>query len=153
MARVRRDWARLPPGGRAAGRRRSTGIPYAADLDVFGRASLFQWVGPAATAMGADGSPEWLLAPAPRDEVAAPGRRPPPRWRRSTSGASTSPRTGSRSSGARHAEVEQFLAWAEGGPFLGGRCALLRVAVVAITAAIWMLLALFAAGVTDRRSG
>ena len=129
VARVRRDWARLPPGDAPAGIA-IDGHPFAADLDVFGRASLFQWVGPAATAVGAQRLAGWLLVPAPRDEVearqeAVGALAPLDEWREHLAAH------GVRSSGARQAEVEQFLAWAEGGAFLGGRSALLRVAVLA----------------------
>ena len=148
VARVRRDWAKLPSGDPPTGLS-VDGHPYAADLDVFGRASLFQWVGPTATSMGAQRLAGWLLAPASREEVAArqeaaAALAPLDEWREHLAAH------GVRSSGARQAEVEQFLKWAEGGPFLGGRSALLRVAVLAITAVIWVLIALFAAGVTDR---
>ena len=38
--------------------------PYALDLDIFGRASLLQWLGPSATLAGADALQHWLLHPA-----------------------------------------------------------------------------------------
>jgi MutS domain V len=147
VARIRRDWAHLPraepPPGVSI-----DGHPYAADLDLFGRASLFQWMGPAATATGARRLAEWLLTPAPSDVVrarqdAAAALAPLDEWRERLSAH------GVRSSSARHEEIERFLSWAEGEPFLGGRYGLLRIAVLALTGTIWVLVALFAAGITD----
>jgi hypothetical protein len=45
--------------------------PYAQDLDLFGRASLFRWLGPAATAAGSARLAAWLLAPAEPGEIRA----------------------------------------------------------------------------------
>ncbi|MFN8511485.1 MAG: hypothetical protein U0232_15035 [Thermomicrobiales bacterium] len=79
-ARRRRDWEALPlrSAYRAGGEH-----PYAADLDVFGRASLFHLLYPGGTALGERTLREWLLA------AAAPG------WRASGSGQSRSLRRAS----------------------------------------------------------
>src|SRR3954453_15866720 len=67
-ARVRRSWDELPPAEAPS----SIDIvhhAYAIGLDIFGRASLFQWLGPAATARGSFQLASWLLQPAPPDVV------------------------------------------------------------------------------------
>ena len=46
-------------------------------------------------------------------------------------------------------EVDRFLAWAEGPPFLGDGSRLLQPAVLVLTGSIWVLLALFAAGIVE----
>ena len=115
-----RDWAALP------GEDFGVADPdhaYAVDLDLFGRASLFQLLGTATTAPGRSTLRDWLLAPAPpaevrerqaavaelapmldlRDELAVRGR---------LEGRST-PK-----------ELEGFLEWAEGEPWLIHRPAL-----------------------------
>src|SRR5690349_22843652 len=63
-ARRRRDWEALPLRStfRAAGEH-----PYAADLDLFGRASLFHLLYPGGTALGEATLRDWLLV------AAAPG--------------------------------------------------------------------------------
>src|SRR5829696_1200078 len=63
IARIERRWDGLPSGAVPAGMA-IDGHPYAVDLDLFGRASLFQFLGPAATANGAETLAAWLLAPA-----------------------------------------------------------------------------------------
>ena len=147
IARLDRDWDRLPPADPPAGVI-VEGHPYAADLDLFGRASLFQWLGPAATAMGSRQLAGWLLAGATGDEVrarqeAVSALAPLGAWREELAAH------GIAASQARAADVERFVAWAEGPPFLGPNGRLLQIAVLLLTAAIWILLALFAAGVTD----
>ncbi len=77
-ARVGRDWGRLPAADAPPGVSLEA-HPYAADLDLFGRASLFQWLGPAATATGGNRLASWLLTPAATErDSGAPGsiRRP-----------------------------------------------------------------------------
>ena len=51
MARRARDWHGLPDADAPAGID-LTDHPYAVDLDLFGRASLFQWLGPRSTIGG-----------------------------------------------------------------------------------------------------
>ena len=68
LARRARDWPALPDA------EAPTGVdledhPYALDLDLFGRASLFQRLGPAATPRGRTTLATWLLRPSPRAEV------------------------------------------------------------------------------------
>ena len=66
LARVEDRWM----GHGAAGERfRDASHPYAEDLDVFGRASLFERLSLARTEAGVDTLARWLLAPASASEV------------------------------------------------------------------------------------
>ena len=148
VARLDRSWDALPPAlPPEAGR--VDGHPYARDLDLFGRASLMQWLGPAATAPGALRLQQWLLTPAGSEEIAA--RQQAVRvlaaatgWREELAAH------GRLASGIRPVEIERFLAWAEEAgeevPENSGSWRLLRAAVPVMTAAIWILLALDASG-------
>jgi hypothetical protein len=147
LARIARAWDRLPPAEDPP-----PGIehhPYAQDLDLFGRASLLQWLGPAATAAGARTLQEWVLAPAPASDIAdrqgaVAELSSAVEWREHF-GAH-----GRLAAGVRRAELEAFLRWAESaGPFAPTTALRLRVAVLAITAAIWALIGLQAAGVAE----
>ncbi|HEU4926162.1 MAG TPA: hypothetical protein VFT24_03895 [Vicinamibacterales bacterium] len=147
VARIGRAWDRLPPAEDPP-----PGIedhPYAQDLDLFGRASLLQWLGPAATAAGARTLQDWVLAPAPASEIANRQRAVAElsaavEWREHFAAY------GRLADGVRRAELEAFLRWAESrGPFTRPTILRLRVAVLAITAAIWVLIALQAAGVAE----
>jgi len=147
LARIGRAWDRLPPAEEPP-----PGIedhPYAQDLDLFGRASLLQWLGPAATAAGARTLQDWVLAPAPASEIANRQRAVAElsaavEWREHFAAH------GRLAERVRRAELEAFLRWAESaGPFTRPTILRLRVAVPAITAAIWVLIALQAAGVAE----
>ena len=144
LARIGRAWDRLaPPGEPPAAIEHH---PYALDLDIFGRASLLQWLGPSATLAGADALRDWLLHPAPPAVIAA----------RQTAVAELAPALdwrehfaahGRLAAGVRRAEFDAFLRWAESpGPFGVPALRRLRVAVVLTTAAIWLLILLHAAG-------
>lgn len=61
LARLERDWGSLPE---AAGPPAPEDHPYAADLDLFGPASLGRLLGTPATAPGRGTIRDWLLAPA-----------------------------------------------------------------------------------------
>ena len=90
MARIGRAWDRLaPPGEPPAAIEHH---PYALDLDLFGRASLLQWLGPSATLAGADALQDWLLHPASPADHRCPADARSPNWHRRSPGASTSPR-------------------------------------------------------------
>jgi ABC-type multidrug transport system fused ATPase/permease subunit len=117
LARLARDWAALPE---------SDGVvadpehPFADDLDLFGDASIFSLLGTIGTPPGRSTLRDWLLAPAEprtilerqaavvelaplideREEITARGRLLPE---------------------ATPELVEQFLAWAEGEPWLAPR--------------------------------
>lgn len=62
LARLDERWAGTGPDGL---RYLDAAHPYAADLDLFGRGSLFQRLSLARTRMGEDTLAAWLLAPAP----------------------------------------------------------------------------------------
>lgn len=147
LARIGRAWDRLPPAEDPP-----PGIedhPYAQDLDLFGRASLLQWLGPAATAAGARTLQDWVLAPAPASEIANRQRAVAElsaavEWREHFAAH------GRLAAGVRRAELDAFLRWAESaGPFTRPTTLRLRVAVLAITGTIWVLIALQAAGVAE----
>jgi len=146
VARIDRAWDRLPPAEPPPGVV-VDGHPYAADLDLFGRASLYQMLGPAATALGARRLAEWLLSGASRDEVqqrqdAVAALTPLTEWREHFAAH------GIAASRAPLDDVERFLAWAEGEPFLGRHGRLVHATVLALTGAIWVLFALFEADLT-----
>jgi hypothetical protein len=142
-ARVDRRWdelARLdPPEGAAAAH------PYAADLDLFGRASLFQLLaGGLATSAGRRRLAEWLLAPAGAGEIAA----------RQQAVAELAPLLDFRQELAAHGrllgvdpqrEVHAFLEWGEAAPGLIGRRWLVWTTRL-LTVAIWTFILLNAAG-------
>ena len=165
VARVARAWDRLPPAepphvftngpqrnGSSRARQEAADLehhPYAIDLDLFGRASLMQWLGPLGTASGTMTLQRWLLHPAAPAEIA---RRQPAvaelagalDWREQLAAH------GRLVADVRMPELERFLAWAEsGGSFTPAQLAALRIAVWSITAAIWLTIALQASLVTD----
>ena len=144
VARIGRLWDRLAPTAEPP-----AGIEhhaYALDLDLFGRASLLQWLGPSATLPGAVALQNWLLHPAPPSAVAARQSAVAElaaalEWREHF-GAH-----GRLVSNVRRTEFEAFLRWAESpGPFSKPALRRLRLAVVLTTAAIWVLILLHAAG-------
>ena len=147
LARIGRAWDVLPPAlAPPAG---SEHHPYAHDLDIFGRASLMQWLGPAATAAGASTLSRWLLGPAPPHEVIARQQAvqelsAAAEWREHL-GAH-----GRLAAAVRPAELEAFLRWAESpGPFSSTAVRRLRAAVLLIVAAIWVLIGVQSAGIVD----
>jgi hypothetical protein len=144
-ARVQRDWPLLPESSPPAGID-LTHHPYAIDLDLFGRASLYQWLGPAATPLGATTLAAWLLTPAGRDELLGRQRAvaelsPAADWREHLAAL------GIMSGGAGRVEIDALLNWAEGERALGRYAPAVQVAVYALTAATLILIALHAAGI------
>ena len=157
-ARVERRWDDLPPAEPPA----SVDLlhhPYAVDLDLFGRASLLQWLGPSATASGSWTLASWLLGAADRDVVrarqaAVEELAPLDDWREQLAAH------GELARDARQAEIDTFLAWAEG-PAWSASFAFTRgvpatifpgavyLLILALTASIWILLGLFLLDVTD----
>jgi MutS domain V len=145
QARRGRDWHALPDGEAPAGID-LTDHPYALDLDLFGRASLFQWLGPAATMRGRTTLAAWLLQPAPRTEViarqaAVAELATADDWRLKLEAH------GVRAGGARQLEIDRFLAWAEGPAAFGRNAGLLRGMVLTILVTMWVLIAAHATGV------
>lgn len=134
-ARVARDWDTLPAAPAPAGVELAD-HPYATDLDVFGRASLFQWIGPGATEYGHQALASWLLAPASAPEIRS----------RQAALAELSPLDGWReqlaafgvlAAAARPDSIAAFRRWAERpGPALR-RLPIIRVAVYLIVASMW----------------
>ncbi|MEQ1897992.1 MAG: DNA mismatch repair protein MutS [Vicinamibacterales bacterium] len=68
LARLEDRWA---GGGESGDRFQAAAHPYAADLDLFGRGSLFELLSIARTRAGEETLASWLLTPAPPDEVTA----------------------------------------------------------------------------------
>lgn len=66
LARAENRWAGLGPDGREM---LDESHPYAADLDLFGEGSLFELLCIARTSIGRRTLGQWLLGPAPIDEV------------------------------------------------------------------------------------
>jgi len=140
MSRIDRKWDALPeappPLGIDIERH-----PYAIDLDVFGRASLFQWIGPAATLFGSGTLARWLLQPASPETVAE----------RQGAIAELSPLDGWReqlaafgvSAGSSTEEpVQTFLSWTISADPPLPAFAAIRLTVYAIVISFWTLLVL-----------
>ena len=144
IARLRRDWDRLP----SADPPPSVDLahhPYALDLDLFGRASLFQWLGPAATARGNFQLASWLLKAADPEvvrarQVAVTELSGLDDWREQLAAH------GELARDARQGEIDAFLGWAEGP---GSVRVAVYVTAVALTISIWMLFGLFVLDITD----
>jgi hypothetical protein len=141
LARLGRRWDLLPvPVATAPAEHRGL----ARDLQLFGRASLLQLLGTAQSPLGRETLVEWLLAGAPPEELAE----------RQQAVAALAEALDLRHElaleGRRLAllepDVEPFLTWAEGEPWLLGRPALLWGAR-GLPAAAWGAAALALAGV------
>lgn len=147
IARVERRWDGLaaadPPDGISLDNH-----PYAVDLDLFGRASLFQWLGPAATPRGAVTLARWLLAPAEPAKIlqrqdAVDDLAPRDAWREELGAF------GSVAGEGRPLPIETFLAWALSTAPPLPYFASVRILVYAIAASLWLLIALHATGITS----
>ncbi len=132
--RVRRDWKALPLRSTF---RAEADHPYAGDLDLFGRASLFHWLETVTTSMGETMLRDWLLAPAAAPVVQA----------RQAAVAELAPLIDLRDDlalrgrrmGNTRPDPAPFLAWAEASPWLPARRGLVwagRVSVVGLWASI-----------------
>ena len=138
-ARIERNWDNLPVVGT-----RPAAHPYAEDLDIFGRASLYQWLGPAATEAGRAKLADWLLAPATPDEIrlrqeAVEDLAPRADWREQLAAY------GAVQTGSTRLPIAGFLNWCESRVPLLPYFGVIRVAVSAITASLWILIALHVA--------
>ena len=115
-SRVERRWTSLPAPRPSAA---SAAHPYADDLDLFGRASLFSLLGSAGTEAGRQALARWLLHPAGAGDVRArqdavrelAGLK---RWRETLAATALMVE-------ANPHELEVFLAWAAGPPWLTPR--------------------------------
>jgi hypothetical protein len=119
LRRLARAWDELPlPPWQSAPEH-----PYADDLDLFGRASLYQVLGPVGTPPGQAMLRDWLCAPA----------APPVVEERQAAVRELAPLADFRDElalrgrlvGAAHPEPSTLLAWAEGEPWLVRRPAIL----------------------------
>lgn len=152
LARLDHDWDALPEpgpvrlpgddGGADPGDSRDERElpPVARDLHLFGHASLFHLLGPHLSPPGRDTLARWLLEPATAEQVA----------RRQAAVEELAPRVDLRQELARRAarlteadsEVEPFLEWAEGEPWLVRRpvrnaVSFLAPAVALVALAAW----------------
>ena len=118
--RLARAWDHLPL---RHAYRSEPGHPYAADLDLFGRASLFHLIQPGGTSMGEGTLARWLLGPAAPETVCE----------RQAAVAELAPLLDLRDElvlrgrllGDARSDPEPFLAWAEGHGLLARRRRLL----------------------------
>ena len=146
IARIGRQWDALPPGPEPRGLDLEA-HPYATDLDLFGRASIYQWLGPAATELGSRTLADWLLAPAAADAVA---RRqdaveelaPLAEWREALGAYGAITRE------SRPMPVARFLEWAESATPLLPFMPVIQPVVLVLTAVIVSLGALHWSGLT-----
>jgi predicted ATPase len=144
LARLRRDWNHLPP----IGDRGPAGHPYAHDLDIFGTGSLARLLGTAGTGVGRARLHGWLLEAAPvatarRRQEAVRELAPMLDFRQEIQVA------GRLAGRPDRRALEEFLGWAEEGPWLLRRQALLWTARL-VPAATLILLGLQLDGVVDR---
>lgn len=134
--RVRRAWADLPLRHTF---RATADHPFAADLDLFGRASVFHLLETIATPMGERTLRDWLLAPAAPPDVrerqgAVTELAPELDWRQELA-------LRGRLAGDDRPDPEPFLRWAEGAARLSHRRGLIwaaraSTALLACTAAL-----------------
>ncbi len=133
--RLRRQWADLPLRHTV---RAESGSAYAGDLDIFGRASLFELLGTVGTQMGEATLARWLLQFASPETVRA----------RQAAVAELAPLIDLRDAlylpgrlfGESKPDPQPFLAWAEGERWLARRAWLPWTARLSV-AALWALLA------------
>jgi hypothetical protein len=147
IARIVRDWDALPPADPPPSEN-VVHHPYALDLDLFGRASLGQWLGPAATPHGSALLARWLLHPAGPEEIrqrqeAIEELAHRSEWREELAAH------GLLAGAVRAADVHAFLEWAEGPAVFGRHTRAWQAAVLALTAAIWIPGVMHATGLTS----
>ena len=147
LARLARDWAHLPEAEAPHGFDLSN-HPYAIDLDIFGRASLFQWLGPPATPGGRRLLATWLTRPSLRSEVmerqqAVAALVPLDQWRIVMAAH------GVLTASVRHHEIDAFIAWAEGPHPFGKYANALQITVYTILITLWAAILLDVAGLTS----
>lgn len=134
LDRLARHWDRLPvrPPSRSI-----EGHAYAADLDLYGRASVSQILGPVATPFGAATLDDWLLAgaapPAVRERNAAVRELAPLNDLRDTLALH-----GRAARTIRIRDIERFLAWAESPAWALGK-PWVRVLAWVLPASTWAL--------------
>ena len=130
LARLEDRWA----GGAETGERfLDPAHPYARDLDLFGRASLFEYLSTARTRAGEETLAQWLLQPAPPAEIVARQEairelRPRVKFRERLFSAGETVRLG--------VHPDALAAWGEAPPVFPQRSVRLTVSVLAI---LWIL--------------
>jgi ABC-type multidrug transport system fused ATPase/permease subunit len=144
IAAIERSWDGLPAAPAPATIDLGS-HPYAHDLDLFGRASLFQLLGPASTSIGGETLARWILDPAPPPEVLARQRAvgelsPLDDWREHYAAY------GIMGVDASGESLADFFEWAEGSAPPLPAYRLLQVGVYVILAAAWPLLLLHVSG-------
>ncbi len=145
LSALRRDWDRLPLRHAAAA---ETGHPYARDLDIFGRASLFHLLDRGGTPRGEATLAGWLSRPAAAETVRE----------RQVAVTELAPLIDlrdelalqSRLMGEPKPDPEPFLRWAEGKRWLAGRRHLRWISWVS-PGVLWALLLPDIVGVWDNR--
>lgn len=144
LDRLARSWDRLPV---RAPSRPLDGHAYANDLDLFGRASLSQILGPVATPFGRRTLDAWLLDRAAPESIAA----------RQEAVRELAPLNDLRDSLALHGrdartirprDIDRFLAWAES-PGWAARRTWLRALAWLLPASTWLLIGADALGFTS----
>lgn len=144
LARLDRNWSGLPPSPLDPA---PDHHPYALDLDLCGDASLFRLLGTVTTPPGAATLRQWLLAPAPPEEIR----------RRQEAVDELAPQIDLRQALEAEGEslaspsteaVEDFLDWAEEEPWLPSR-RLLRAGAWLIPAATLLFAVLHVRGVVN----
>ena len=148
IARLHRDWTALPetlvevpPQHRAT----------ADDLDLFGHASLFQFLNMATTPIGIRVVRDWLVEPASPDEI----------QRRQQAAVELSSHLDLRQTlilegrllADRGAAMERFAQWAEGGPWLAARPWLLWLCRTLAAAALLILVLTFGGVLSNEQGG
>jgi hypothetical protein len=143
-ARVRRDWAAVP---RLTAAEPDRDHPYARDLDLLGRASLFEFLGPSGTPAGQQTLQQWLLDPADAPTIG----------QRQEAVAELSPRLHFRQellargtmAGSDRDRLQRFLTWAEGPPWFITKSWLVWTTRL-VPALLVALIALQSTGTLDR---
>jgi len=147
IARLRRDWDSLPePSAAAPAEYRAI----ANDLDLFGHASVFHFLCSANTPTGIRVLRDWLLEPASPDEIRL----------RQQAVAELAPELDLRETlnlegcllAKRGSATEQFIRWAEGGPWLRARPWLLWLCRL-LPAAVVLIFVLTCSGALSRETG
>jgi hypothetical protein len=142
--RLDRNWDRLP---KHVPNRDVAAHAYAGDLDLFGRASLTQILGPVGSAYGISTLDTWLLERASPQVI--PARQQAVRELSSMNDLRDAMAIhGRRTREVRLRDVDRFLRWAEGGTWLKQR-PWLRVVAWVLPIVTWVLLVLHIAGVVD----
>lgn len=132
LARLARDWSALPLPNLP-----STDSPLARDLGLFGRASLGQLLGTARTPPGRKTLVAWLSAPAAPPEIRA--RQEAVRELAPEIELRQSLELEARTMDEANPDIEPFLAWAEGEPWLIRRPVLLYLARFSAVATVVLL--------------